>query len=328
MNLIKYFQAVILLFPLTLISCKFDFGSSKKTSGSSKLSNIRFGDLKNSDGTMIEFSNLKIKVYGSETSETPIKEVDYEYTGSSIQDENLSVERGKSYFLYLEYYAKESMLNDNKPADENIVEETPSEETPSEDKPAEEKPSEDKPAEEKAEDTTNPKEDNGAEDKLVILYENCDKKRTRFEADKETINVRIELCKPNTAKTSDDNVITTSAEDDELNSIPEKTKRGDTVTKLTTKDRTYWTAGHVPVVQGEDLGKIKQVVDALGCAHLCDLNEQCNAFSHNAKEEYQSCYLKKLKFADTGNYLQDAEERGWKFYWSQSLKEGNPIDFR
>ena len=39
--------------------------------------------------------------------------------------------RGKSYFLYLEYYAKESMLNDNKPADENIVEETPSEETPS-----------------------------------------------------------------------------------------------------------------------------------------------------------------------------------------------------
>ena len=86
---------------------------------------------------MIEFSNPKIKVYGSETSETPIKEVDYEYTGSSIQDENLSVERGKSYFLYLEYYAKESMLNDNKPADENIVEETLRRNS-SEDKPAEE----------------------------------------------------------------------------------------------------------------------------------------------------------------------------------------------
>ena len=27
------------------------------------------------------------------------------------------------------------------------------------------------------------RKDNGAEDKLVILYENCDKKRTRFEAD-------------------------------------------------------------------------------------------------------------------------------------------------
>ena len=112
---------------------------------------------------MIEFSNLKIKVYGSETSETPIKEVDYEYTVASIQDENLSVERGKSYFLYLEYYAKESMLNDNKPADENIVEETPSEETPSEETinvPAE-KPSEDNVTcgrkSDTVEDTTNPK---------------------------------------------------------------------------------------------------------------------------------------------------------------------------
>ena len=278
------FITTLLFTTLLNTGCK----TTSTVESNSGLSNIDFGDIKNSDGTLIKYEKLRMSIYGSDSDEEPLQEKVYTFKDKTISDDKMSVERGGTYYMYLQYYTTTEVSSTERPTvtDDGVEKEQ-------------------------------------SNDLGTLLYENCNKKRKKFVADKATVTLSIDLCKPKSVNTGDDEIIVTNPDNNE---IPEKTQNGDSITTIKARETTYWTAGYVPTVEGDDLGEKENVVDTLSCAYYCESNDQCNAFSYRNSTE--SCYLKNVKFADTLNFNGTAKDQGWQFYWSETVKEGKVIDFQ